>query len=106
MKRSLTFIIAIGFTLLLCTAQTVDWKKDQDVLDGIEAKLDAFRARKIKECKQKALKEAGVKVDSLLKQSTGQLKKDSIRKPFRPTRPNAPGFEVALDSTPIVPIIK
>ncbi len=106
MKRGLIHIIGIGFLLMLCTAQTVDWKKDQDVLDGIEAKLEAFRARKIRECKEKALKEAIVKVDSLLKISAGQLKKDSIRKPFRPARPNAPGFEVALDSTPIVPIIK
>ena len=93
------------FILFICMAQTIDWKNDQDVLDAVDAKIEAYKARKLRDCKRKALEEATTKVDSLLKASTGQLKKDSVRKPLRPIRPNTPSFEVTLDSTPVVPII-
>ncbi len=109
MKRN-TFIF---FTLGLCwfifsTAACVpekSAKSKREVIDErVAYKMAIWRSNFNKRCRKRVMEEATYLVDSILI-ANARSKKDTTAKPLKPPKPNFPGLEVPLDTTPIGPVI-
>jgi len=71
----------------------------------INKNIEYHRKKKEKECRQKAIDEAEIIVDSLLKERAIKLEHDSIDIPEKPLKPEKPERKIPRDSTPVNPLI-
>ena len=84
-------------------------KKEEDQLKiierGVEIKVEQFRLRKVRDCKEKALKRAIVVADSLMTIEALFMKIDTTNKPPRPKRPQRPINEIPTKPIVVKPLL-
>ncbi len=83
------FLIAISLSALLsCGPELPD---SQQLIDQmLEDKISSFEAQKKAECKEKALDDAEMHVDSIVLRLLNLDLVDTLNFPSKPTRPSAP----------------
>ena len=102
------FVLVIGFSSLLWSCEGSKKKEKVDVDTQIrmtvDEKLATRKARRLKECKEFALKEAEDMVDSMLIAQAKLTTSDTISKPPKPPKPELLDVKKAKDNTPIKPL--
>lgn len=74
------------------------------VARGIEIRIEDYRKRRARECREKALERADVMADSLIALMAFEMK-DSIPRPLRIRKPDKPVFAIPPDSLKPKPIL-
>ncbi len=108
MKKGILLLL-----ILVCLVMTMGFQK-QDFSDRqalIQAKADErveeYRITLQKRCRDKVMKEASLRVDSILIARSDEIHTvDSIPRPARPIKPIKPAVPILESSEPIVPILK
>jgi hypothetical protein len=115
-RYTLYFVIGIAWCWLGQTYIDPNEKGEQTVADQVQqlsaAGQEAFRQRvaelieeKLGVCRQNAILNATLYVDSLIIQEAIENKRLQSRIPYKPQRPEAPAQDINLDSIPLRPIL-
>ena len=75
-------------------------------LEEIENRKNAYRTKKLEECRAQALEKAAQMVDSALLEQALFIGADTIARPERPDRPFAETFSSNIENIPIRPFLK
>ena len=98
------FLMASCF-VVLTSFQTKEEDQAKIIERGVEIKVEQFRLRKMRDCKEKALKRAIIRADSLMTIEALFLKIDTSSKPPRPQRPQRPITEMPTEPIVVKPIV-
>ncbi len=74
--------------------------------ENIDLRIEAFEARRERECRERALETAMMKVDSTLLEMESLIPIDTAASIIRPGRPERPKVREKRDTTPIRPFIE
>ncbi|GEM_PF-3378483 len=113
--KSLRFVLLgiplfLLFALLLsaCSVEEEELKGGlpEHAWEKIDERLEAFEARRERECRERALETAFKKVDSTLLEMESLIPIDTTAGIIRPVRPDRPKVREKRDTTPIRPFIE
>lgn len=113
--KSLRFVlIGIPAFVLFSLLMTACTEEEEELRGGlpeyawerIDQRLEAFEARRERECRERALETALVKVDSTLLEMESLIPIDTTGGIIRPVRPERPKVREKRDTTPIRPFIE
>ncbi|TVR89437.1 MAG: hypothetical protein EA411_02350 [Saprospirales bacterium] len=104
---SLVFML---FTLLLsaCSVEEEELRGGlpKHAWEKIDDRIEAFEARRQRECRERALETALFRVDSTLLEMESLIPIDTTGGIIRPVRPERPKIREKRDTTPIRPFIE
>ena len=87
-----------ALVLLLAFQQKVPLTDDEIIARGIEIKVEEFRIRQIRICREKVLKVAVAHSDSLIRVVAREQAVEPVVKPPKPQRPEKPAMKILPDS--------
>ncbi|MDX1406731.1 MAG: hypothetical protein R3330_01325 [Saprospiraceae bacterium] len=90
--------LAAGGALLVGFQPKEQLTEDEIIARGVEIKVEDFRLRQLQICRDRALKAAVTRVDSLIRAQARQQAVTPIRKPPKPQRPDFPVVRILPDS--------
>ena len=76
----------------------------EEIRIGVQMKVDQFIARKTKDCRDRAIREAQGIVDSLIRAEAFIDQDIKLDRPERPERPEKPEIKTLTDSSAIDPL--
>ncbi len=99
--------ILLVFTGLLfaCSSDNDNALREQMIQQTVEDRIQRYTKEKKNSCREKALKEAGAIVDSILL-SEARLKRDTAGRPAIPEKPERPEIVPVEDSLPVQPFFR
>ncbi len=103
MKTWITCILLVFFALPSCI-QEDEGPDPAVVARGVEIRINNYRERRARECREKALERADVIADSLIALMAFEMK-DTIPRPERLRKPEKPVFATPPDSLKPTPIL-
>lgn len=99
MKRVLTYTIVVLLSMFLLGFQQEGRMTQGEIIaKGVEIKLQDFKSRQLGICRDKAVKLAITRVDSLIRVRAREQSVDTIVKPPKPERPEKPEIKLLPDS--------
>lgn len=108
MKKGILYLLGSFVFILLLGFQKQDFSDRKALIQAkVDQRVEEYRLGIVKRCRDKVMKEAGVRVDSILIVQSGEIfTVDSIPRPTRPIKPNKPVVPLLEESDPIAPIIE
>jgi len=108
MKKSILFLLAPFVLLLMLGFQEQDFSDREALMQvKVDERVEDYRLGLLRRCRDKVMKEAGIRVDSILILRSAEIYTvDSIPRPTRPIKPDKPEVPLLDKSEPIVPIIR
>jgi len=107
MKKRILFLLAPFILLLMLGFQRQDFSDREALMQAkVDERVEDYRLGILKRCRDKVMKEAGIRVDSILIDRSAEIYTvDSIPRPTRPIKPDKPEVPLIDKSEPIVPIL-
>lgn len=104
MKINYNFIVSL--LLLIVSACGEDNRRQAIIEARIKEKIEDAKMKKLNECRNQALSIATEHADSILLHNADlwQIQGDSIPRPPKPGKPDAPKINTKIDSTPAIPL--
>lgn len=104
MKKAFVYYI-FAFVLLGCSSNDEEFSIEL-VQKRLLQKQQDYQNDQYKICKEKAILDANIKLDSIIAHELNLSLLDSIRFPLKPQKPNHPGQIKLDDTTKVVKIIE
>jgi|GEM_PF-2370858 len=107
MKERILWLLAPLVLVIMLGFQQQDFSDRQALIQAkVDERVEDYRLSLIKRCRDKIMKEANIRVDSILIVRSEEIYTiDSIPRPERPVKPNKPVVPLLDKSEPIAPII-
>lgn len=102
--RRLILLVFVG-VLSSCSSDNDNSLRDQMIQQTVEDRIQRYTIEKNNSCREKALKEAGAIVDSILL-AEARLKRDTAGRPPIPEKPEIPEIVPVEDSLPVKPFFR
>jgi len=107
MRKVVLFVLASFVLFLILGFQKQDFSDREALIQAkVDERVEDYRLGVVKRCRDKVMKEAGIRVDSILIVRSAEIYTvDSIPRPTKPIKPNKPEVPLLDKSEPIVPIL-
>ncbi len=108
MKKGILLLLALFVLVIITGFQKQDFSDREAMIQAkVEERVNEYRRNLSRRCRDKVMKEAGIRVDSILIVRSEEIHTvDSIQRPDKPVKPNKPVVPLLEESEPIVPILK
>ncbi len=107
MKKGILYLLAPLILLLILGFQAQDFSDREAMIQAkVDERVEEYRLGVLKRCRDRVMKEAGARVDSILIVRSAEIYTvDSIPRPTKPIKPIKPEVPLLDKSEPIVPIL-
>ena len=108
MKKGILLLLALFILVMIMGFQKQDFSDREGMIQAkVDERVEEYRLSLLKRCREKVMKEAGARVDSILIVRSSEIHTiDSIPRPAKPVKPNKPVVPLLEESEPIIPILK
>ena len=108
MKKGILLLLILSILVMIMGFQKQDFSDREAMIQAkVDERVEEYRRSLVKRCRDKVMKEAGIRVDSILIVRSEEIHTvDSIPRPAKPVKPNKPEVPLLETSEPIVPVLK
>jgi hypothetical protein len=97
-RRFIILLSTAASCFLLLSSQGYDEDQQAIIDEGVEIKIKEFILRQEKKCWDRAVGEAVIRVDSMVRAGAIESRLDPVAKPDRPNKPTMPPLKQLPDS--------
>ena len=108
MKKGILLLLALFILVMIMVFQKQDFSDRAAMIQAkVDERVEEYRLNLLKRCRDKVMKEAGIRVDSILIARSEEIHTiDSIPRPAKPLKPSKPVVPPLEESEPIIPMLK
>lgn len=108
MKKGILLLLFLFVLVMIMGFQKQDFSDREAMIQAkVDERVEEYQRSLLKRCRDKVMKEAGIRVDSILIARSEEIHTvDSIPRPAKPIKPSKPEVPELEASEPILPILK